>query len=367
MKRPVLVRRDRVLPGSQAFAFVAGLVVALLFGAILLIASGHDPIEVYGRMWSSSFGSTNGLGRTFNRAVPLALAGLAVAIAGTMGLWNIGAEGQILAGALGAAWVARIGETWSSPALITAMLVAGTIAGLVWALGPALAKAGLGVNEIITTLMLNEVAVRVVRYLLNGAWKDPASLNFPVAPKLPEAARLPGLFGRAHLGVVIALVVIALVAVVVNRSAWGYELRIAGSSGPAAAYAGISLKRKILTVLLVSGAIAGLGGAIELTGNAERITEGISNGYGFAGIIVAALALMRPWAIPAVAVVFGAVQVGGSSIQTLGVPASVADILQALILAGALIAGVLMAYRVRWVSTRAQDPSGDGLEAVAGV
>ena len=347
MIRPVLVRREAPLRGGQPLSFTIGLVVALTIGIVLLMGAGHDPLVVYERMFVAALGDPDSWAVTLNRAVPLGLAGLAVAIAGSMGLWNIGAEGQILVGAVFAAGVARVGEGWSGPVLLMAMLAGGAVGGGLWALGPAVARAKIGVNEILTTLMLNEVALRLIQWLIHGPWKDPDSYNFPLAPMLPEQGHLPTLFGRAHIGVVVAVAVIALFAVAVNRTAWGFELRVAGSSGATARYAGISLERKILTVLMLSGAVAGLAGGIELAGTADRLTEGISNGFGFAGIIVAALALMRPSGVAAVALLFGAVQIGGQSIQTLGVPSSVSTILQALILFGAIGAGVLSRYQVR--------------------
>ncbi|HBL09817.1 MAG TPA: ABC transporter permease [Acidimicrobiia bacterium] len=347
MIRPVLVRREAPLRGGQPLSFAIGLVVALTIGIVLLMGAGHDPLVVYERMFVAALGDPDSWAVTLNRAVPLGLAGLAVAIAGSMGLWNIGAEGQILVGAVFAAGVARVGEGWSGPVLLMAMLAGGAVGGGLWALGPAVARAKIGVNEILTTLMLNEVALRLIQWLIHGPWKDPDSYNFPLAPMLPEQGHLPTLFGRAHIGVVVAVAVIALFAVAVNRTAWGFELRVAGSSGATARYAGISLERKILTVLMLSGAVAGLAGGIELAGTADRLTEGISNGFGFAGIIVAALALMRPSGVAAVALLFGAVQIGGQSIQTLGVSSSVSTILQALILFGAIGAGVLSRYQVR--------------------
>ena len=347
MIRPVLVRREAPLRGGQPLSFAIGLVVALTIGIVLLMGAGHDPLVVYERMFVAALGDPDSWAVTLNRAVPLGLAGLAVAIAGSMGLWNIGAEGQILVGAVFAAGVARVGEGWSGPVLLMAMLAGGAVGGGLWALGPAVARAKIGVNEILTTLMLNEVALRLIQWLIHGPWKDPDSYNFPLAPMLPEQGHLPTLFGRAHIGVVVAVAVIALFAVAVNRTAWGFELRVAGASGATARYAGISLERKILTVLMLSGAVAGLAGGIELAGTADRLTEGISNGFGFAGIIVAALALMRPSGVAAVALLFGAVQIGGQSIQTLGVSSSVSTILQALILFGAIGAGVLSRYQVR--------------------
>jgi len=353
MKRPVLVRRESPIRGGQPLSFAVGLVVALLIGAVLLIGAGHEPLRVYQRMFEKSLSNADAWSLTLNRAVPLGLAGLAVAVAGSMGLWNIGAEGQILAGAMGAAWVARIGDTWPGPMLITVMLLVAFMAGGALALIPALARSQIGVNEIITTLMLNEIALRLIQWLIHGPWKDPDSYNFPLTPMLPDQARLPSLFGRAHLGVVIAGAVIVVFGIAASRTTWGYELRVARSSADTARYAGISLRRKILTVLLLSGAIAGLAGGVELSGTADRLTEGISNGFGYAGIIVAALALLRPSGVAVVALLFGAVQVGGQSIQIIGVPASVSTILQAFILFGAIAAGVFARYSVRFVATGA--------------
>lgn len=347
MKRLVLTRREIPTRGGQPVAFLFGLAFALLVGAILMQVSGDPAIDVYQRMWERSLGSTDTWSVTFNRAVPLALAGLAVSIAATMGLWNIGAEGQILFGATAATLVGRLFPDWPGPVLITAMLIAAVIGGALWALGPGLAKAELGVSEIITTLMLTEVAIRLITYLEQGPWKDPEGFGFPNVTARPPQAELGDLWDRTHIGVLLALAVIGAFAWFINRSVWGYELRIAGSSRQTAAYAGISMRRKVLGVLLLSGAVAGFAGGIELTGTAVRLNAQISNGYGFSGIIVAALALMRPSAIPVVALAFGAVQVGGQSIQTsLGISPAVSTILQALILFGAIGAAVFSNYRV---------------------
>jgi simple sugar transport system permease protein len=346
MKRPRLNLREAPLPGGQPLAFAIGLTIALFVGTLLLLGAGHDPVRIYSRMFEASLGGPDAWAVTLNRAVPLGLAGLAVAVAGSMGLWNIGAEGQIMAGAIAASWVARIGGDWPGLVLIVAMLLAALGGGGLLAVGPAIARARLGVNEIITTLMLNEVAIRLVQWLIHGPWKDPGAHNFPLAPMLPDQARLPTLFSRAHCGLLIAAAVIVVSSLAVRYTAWGYELRIAGSSEATARYSGISLSRKILTVLVISGGIAGLAGGVELTGTADRLTESISNGFGFAGIIVAALALMRPSGVAVVALLFGAVQIGGQSIQTLGVSSSVSTILQAFVLFGAIGAGVFSRYRV---------------------
>ena len=353
-------------PGAQAIAFVVGVAVALLAGTLLLLIAGNDPGVTYGRMISSSLGGIDSISRTLLRATPLALAGLAVAMAGSMGLWNIGAEGQMTAGATFATGLAMTAGDLPGPLLIVLMLVAGTLGGAVAMLGPALARAYLGVSEIITTLMLVEVSIRIVEWLKVGPWKDPDSFGFAQIAPLPEAASLPGLFGRAHVGVLIAAAIGLAFWLAIERTAWGYELRMAGSSPTVARYAGISLQRKVLAALLASGALAGLAGAIELTGTATRLEPGLSGGYGFAGIIVAALALMRPSGVAAVAFVFGAVQVGGQSIQTLGVTSSIATILQAMILIGALVTAVALNYRVRWVHPVSRGTTDDGPPASVG-
>ena len=354
MMRPVLVRRDRVLPAVQGFGFLVGIFVALVLGAILLLVSDSNPVEVYERMFDSAFRGTDSLSRTLERATPLALTGLAVAVAGSMGLWNIGAEGQMMAGATLATGVAMMTDGLSGPLLIAVMLSCGVVGGMVLMLGPALARSYLGVNEIITTLMLVYVSIRIVEWLEVGRWKDPDSLGFPRIEEVPGQASLPQLFGRANVGVLVALGLLIVFSLAVSRTAWGYELRLAGSSPNTARYAGVSLRRKVLTALLLSGGIAGLAGAVQLTGTEVRLTPGLSNGFGFSGIIVAALALMRPSGVAVVAFVFGAVPVGGQSIQTLGVSAAISTILQAMILFGALTAVVFFNYRIRWAG------SGDG-------
>ena len=338
-----LARRENPLPGGQLVAFLAGLIGALIIGAVLLIATGFSPIEIYVEMADSAFGDAQGISNTLTQAVPLGLAGLAVAVAGSMGLWNIGAEGQIIAGAIAGTWVARLGPDLPGPMLIVIMLIAAVVGGGLLALGPAIARAHLGVNEIITTLMLNEIALRLVRYLVNGPWQDPTAVGFPVAPVLPDQAELPTLFSRANIGVLIAAAVLIVFGVFASRSKWGFELRIAGSSAEAAKYVGISLQTKIMTVLILSGSIAGLAGGIRLN-SSDRIVEGIAEGWGFAGIIVAALALMRPSGVALVAIAFGALRVGGAAIKTQGVSDSISEIIQALVLMGALGAAVFTTY-----------------------
>ena len=215
-------------------------------------------------------------------------------------------------------------------------------------IGPALARSHLGVSEIITTLMLVYVAIRVVEWLQVGPWKDPESFGFARIKEVPDQASLPVLFGRVNIGAIIALGLLVVFSLAVSRTAWGYELRLAGSSPDTARYAGISLRRKVLTALLLSGGIAGLAGAVQLTGTEVRLTPGLSSGFGFSGIIVAALAFMRPSGVAVAAFVayYGTILAErvGLDPDTYGIPlvTSTMDLVGALTLVAALAAlGIL--------------------------
>lgn len=348
MKRPVLLRRERPTKTQTAVAFVVGVGAGLLVGVVLLLASGNDPLDAYGQMLDGALGSQNAWARTLVRATPLTLAGLAVCVGAAMKLWNIGVEGQITAGAVFATAVGRLAPDGPAPVLIGAMLAAGAVGGAVYVAGPALARAHVGVNEILTTLLLNEVAIRVVEWLRLGPWRDPAATGFPVVTPKPTQATLPTLFGRAHIGLLLAAAAVALVWVWLSRTPNGYEVRMAGASERTATYAGISLATKTVVVLGVSGAIGGLAGAVELTGVASRLNPDIAGGFGYAGIIVAALAGFRLLPLGFVAFTFGVLSVGGRAMASDGVPSSVTTVIQAAVLLGALVATTFLTYRVRW-------------------
>lgn len=348
MKRPVLLRRDRPTKTQTAVAFAIGIGAGLCVGVLLLLASGNNPLSAYWRLADGALGGQSAWARTLVRTTPLLLAGLAVCVGAAMKLWNIGVEGQITAGAVFATAMGRAAPDLSGPVLITAMLIAGAAGGAAYVAGPALARAHLGVNEILTTLLLNEVAIRVVSWLQIGPWRDPAATGFPVVTPKPPQATLPTLFGRAHVGLLLAVAAVALVWVWLARTPNGYEVRVAGASPRTAAYAGISLPTKTVLVLGVSGAIGGLAGAVELTGVAARLNPDIAGGFGYAGIIVAALAGFRLAPLAFVAFTFGVLSVGGRAMASDGVPASVTTVIQAAVLLGALTATTFLTYRVRW-------------------
>jgi len=311
---------------------IGAVLAALLIGAGFLAATGHDAWTAYRAMAVGAAGSSFAVEQTLIKAIPLMLTGLGVALAFTMGLWNIGAEGQLTVGALAASWLALQGPALPHPAMIAGLIVLGIAGGAAWALIPAALKAFAGMSEIISTLMLNYVALLWVDYLVFGAWADPTAFSFPYSRPFPESARFPILFGAVHFGLILALSAAIALAVTLRATPWGYEIRTIGASPAAARYAGMPVGRNILLVMATSGALAGLAGVGEVSGVIHRIQQGLSPGYGFTAIIVAWVARLQPWAIVIVAILFAALLNGGFVIQTTGVPAAIAYMIQALIL-----------------------------------
>ena len=261
------------------------------------------------------------------------LCALGISVAFRMKLWNIGAEGQFYMGAFAASGLPLYLPELPAVIMLPGMLVLGCVAGGLWGLLPAILRAKWKVNEIIATLMFNYVAILWVDYLVYGPWKDPKGFNFPLSAKFPEAAALPT-FGasRIHMGLLLALLIAVLFWVMFQKSRWGYEIRVIGESEPAARYAGINISRNIYLVMILSGAVCGLAGMTEISGITGRLQPNLSPGYGFTAIIVAWLSKLHPAAIVVVAVLFGALQVGGYFVQTMGVPASISAMLQGAVL-----------------------------------
>lgn len=343
-------KRPEISPFWRATAPVASIAMALVFGGVFLRLTGYDPFEVYGLMFKGAFGSRYGLIETVVKATPILLATIGVSVAFRMLLWNIGAEGQIYMGAFAASWVALSFPDLPPLVLIPAMFIAGAVAGGLWALLPALPRAIWGVNEIITTLMLNYVAIYWVDYLVYGPWKDPKGFNFPLTPQFSQAAWLPCLgTTRIHLGLLFGLATAVAVSIMLSRTRWGYEIRVIGENPAAARYAGMDIPRNIVLVMFVSGAIAGIAGMGEVAGITHRLQHGISPGYGYTAIIVAWLAKLNPAGIVIASFLFGGLLVAGYAVQIFGIPADIATMLQGSLLFFVLGGEALARYRVRFV------------------
>lgn len=309
------------------------LVAALAVGAVFLTLTGRDPVEVYEAMFKGALGSRYGLSETVVKAIPLMLCALGISAAFRMQLWNIGAEGQFYMGAFAASWLPLTFPELPALVMLPGMMLLGAAAGGLWGLAPAVLRARWKVNEIITTLMFNYVAILWVDYLVYGPWKDPKGFNFPLSAKFPAAAALPT-FGdsRIHMGLFIALLLAVLFWILFEKSRWGYEIKVIGSSESAARYAGMNISRNIFQVMILSGAVCGLAGMTEVSGIVGRLQPGLSPGYGYTAIIVAWISKLHPAAILVVAILFGGLQVGGFFVQTMGVPASVSSMLQGAVL-----------------------------------
>ena len=332
------------------YSFLIGFLIAIIVGSIILLIQSKNPFDVFSLMLKLSVGSVNSLSNSLNKAIPLILAGLGIAIINSVKLWNIGAEGQIFFGAIALNFVYINTSIENSYIYILLLLASGFIGGSVCILLPALSKVLFGVNEIITTLLTNYIVFGLTIYLINGVWKDPNSLNFPAAAYVSESVYLPTVFGKLSSGFLICILFTLIAYYIKDKSVFGYEMRIAGGSTLTAVYAGISAKQKAFVAMLIGGGFAGLAGAIELLSQTHRVSTGISQGFGYTAIIVAAITGMRPLGIFLVGSLFGALAIGGSVIQTIGVSSYISDIIQATTLFGALIAQFFFSYEIKRVN-----------------
>jgi ABC-type uncharacterized transport system permease subunit len=341
-------RRTRTPVALQVAIPLGAIAAGLLVGGLILVLGGHSAPDAYRAMWDASFGTVGGFEQTLVRATPLALTGLAVTVALRMNVWNIGAEGQMALGAVGATFVAFHAGGLSALPLLVLMFVGGAVAAGGWALIAAIPRAAVGLNEIITTLFLNYIGLLLLAALINGPWKDPTVVGFAYSKPLPAEAALP-LIGTSPVtvGLYIALGAALLMWWLLDRTPTGFSLSIAGGNVRAAQYLGIGVGRRIVGVLLLSGVLAGMAGVIQLTTASGRLQEGLTSNYGYTGILVAFLARQRIGATVIVALVFAGLLTGGTALQSTGIPSSIALILQALIIVFVVAGEVLGGYRLR--------------------
>ncbi|MBI1417168.1 MAG: ABC transporter permease [Limimaricola sp.] len=298
------------------------------------------------------------------KAAPLVIIALGLSVGNRAQVWNIGAEGQYIIGALCAAGVGIAAGTAGGFFVITLMVLAGILGGAVWAFFPAILRTRLNVNEILSSLMLTYVALQVLSYLVGGPWKDPNGRNFPATAPLADNQTLPVLFPGTtiHLGVAIALILPFVFWVVMSRSVFGYQIRVVGSAPDAARHGGFDSRRTVWLALLAGGAMAGLAGALEFTGMLHKIDLGFPSGYGFTAIIVSFLGRLNPIGCLIAGIVLAVTYVGGQVAQTtVHIPNATAGIFQAMMLFLILASDVLVRYRLRYVPPvkRAPLPAGE--------
>ena len=329
------------------------LLSAFVTNAIIMLLCHYNPLEAYHAAVNGAFGNGRKLGETLVKSTPFLMAGLSVAMAFRCGIWNIGAEGQFLIGALTATWFGtKLAPFFPQTPWIAVpiCLCFAVLAGGVWGLLPAVLKVARGVNEVISTIMLNYVALHLVSMMIDGGPLQETTQTGPQSDRIVEWVFLPRILPphRVHLGIVIAVVLAIILTFILFRTAFGYQLRAVGEGAAAAEAAGISITQNTLRVFFISGAIAGLGGAIELTALTRRLFLNFSPGYGYTAIAVALLAKLNPLVTVAAALLFGALTTGSYSMQReVGISDKVTLVMQATILLFVIGYGSVQLFRKR--------------------
>ena len=347
--------RTQVSASAYALAALLAVGLPLLVSAALVWWAGAPVAPTWGLMLKGGFGSVFALSETLTRAVPLMLTGLAVAVAFQARLFNIGAEGQLYMGALAAVAVGGLhgGTGLELPPFVVfpLMMLAAALAGGLLLLGPALLKQQLGVDEVVTTLLLNFIVALFISAMLDGPMKDPAAMGWPQSVALQGELELAKLVPqtRIHSGLLMALTLAALVWLLMRRTVAGLQIRAVGANARAAAFVGVPVRRTVVVVALLSGALAGLAGALEVAGRASYLTLDMSPGYGYTGIVIAMLAGLHPAGVVAASIFVAGVLVGADSMSRVaGVPSYLADVIVATSLLSVLVAGWLLQRRVVW-------------------
>lgn len=327
-----IIKRPEPTKARSTLIRLGAVLGALLCASLLMALLGYDPIAMFSNIFIGSTGTAHRIRETINKAIPLATLSLGVAVAFKMKFWNIGAEGQFYIGAMFATWVAFTFKNLPMAIMLPAMFLAALIGGGLWALIPAFLKSKYKASEILVTLMLNYVAVKVITYMQYGPWKDPKAGGFAKMPKFVDAAILPKLFG-VHIGWVITLVLAVFVHILLSRTKLGYQISVIGESETTARYAGIPVTAITVITVIIGGGLCGVAGFMQASAIERSLTDQLSGGLGFTSVITAWLAQLSAPAIVVVSLLFAALLQGSAYIQTaMQIPASVADVLQGIIL-----------------------------------
>ncbi len=331
---------------NLALPLVAVLVALVLCSGLIALA-GAGVIEAYGVMFAAALGDSYAITETLVRAAPMIFTGLAVAVAFRAKFWNIGAEGQLLAGAMASCAVGAI--PMPGPLAMLAMAIAGGAAGAAVALVPALLRVRFKVDDVVSSLLLNSIIFYALMALIETIWKDPFS-GYPISPPIEDSANFPVLIEgtRLHLGVLAALVTAPLVWFLIVRTTLGFRIRVTGENPEAARYGGINVSWVLVATAVLSGALAGLAGVGEVGGVHFQVMSDISPGYGYSGIVVAMLARLNPLGVVPAAIFLAAVMTGAEAMsRATGVPAFLSDVIQGTALLAMLVALLFTAYRIR--------------------
>ncbi|NMM43969.1 ABC transporter permease [Rhodospirillaceae bacterium KN72] len=332
--------------------------LTILSGAVMFAALGFDPLEALHAYFILPISDLYGLSELTVKATPLAMIAVGLALGFRGNVWNIGAEGQLILGAITGGGVALAFYGVEGPWLLPLMLLGGMVGGAFWAAIPAFLKVRFNANEILVSLMLTYVAGLLLVYLVTGPWKDPMGFGFPQSRLFHDSATLPTLFenSRMHIGFPIALFAVVVSWFVVSRTLIGFQIKVVGLTPPAAGYAGFSSSKVVWVTLLTTGALAGLAGVIEVSGPIGQLTPSISPGYGFTAIIVAFLGRLHPVGILLAALLMALSYIGGETAQiVMRLPLAVTGVFQGMLLFFLLASDVLAHYRIRFGSRRSEE------------
>ena len=348
---------------SRAMSIASPLIalaITVVIGTFLFVLLGKDPLRGLAVFFVEPVRSVYALTELAMKATPLMLIALGLAVCFRSNVWNIGAEGQFIVGAIAASGVAMMATKTTGAWFFLPVLAGGVLGGMLWAAIVAFLRDRFNANEILVSLMLVYVAVQLLNYFVYGPWKDPAGYNFPQTITFLKSTQVPRLFAgsRVNVGSIIALVAVAAFWVLLFRTYAGYKLQVGGLAPAAARYAGFSSRSALWTALLLSGGMAGLAGGLEVAGPLGQLTPHVPAGYGFAAIIVAFVGRLHPIGIVFSAVLMSMFYIGGELAQSrLGLPKSLTGVFQGLLLFTLLACDTLIAYRIRWKSTRGGAPA----------
>ena len=334
---------------------VLALIITVLLGIGLFVLLGKDPLRGLQMFFWEPLKSAYALGELMVKATPLLLIALGLAVAYRSNVWNIGAEGQFVIGAVAASGVALLADKETGPWIVVAVVLAGMVGGMCWAGLVAWLKDRFHANEILVSLMLVYVADMVLGYLVYGPWKDPAGYNFPQTKTFEAVTQIPRLMSgsRVSAGLILALLGVAAVWIFLFRTKAGFAQQVGGLAPAAARYAGFSSRKALWIALMVSGGAAGLAGALEVAGPLGQLTPYVPAGYGFAAIIVAYVGRLHPMGMVFSAVLMSMFYIGGELAQSrMGLPKSITGVFQGLLLFTLLACDTLVTYRLRWQGRR---------------
>ena len=345
-------KRQQTPKYLKALIPIVSLLLGLFIGAFAILITGINPLLVYKGLFLNAFGSWYAFSETLVAAIPLILITSGLIVVFRMNVWNIGAYGQYIMGAIFSSYFALFASHGlSKPVMLTVMVVASMVGGAIWALIPTLLKIFWEVNEVITTLLLNYIALYILKFLMYGPWKNPSSYGFPLSKTFPDTAILPVLFKGTRLTIAIVFAVIAVLVIwfLIKKSKFGYEIRVIGDNPLAARYAGISVNRNIIIGMAISGALAGLAGMTEVSGIVHYLQVKIGADYGYTAIIVAWIAYLDPLITVLASLLFGGLASGGYSIQiTMRVSYGIVGLIESITLFSLVGAQIFLNYRIRW-------------------